>query len=205
MITEYDINKAEEFAAQVLSGDYSGHDIEHIRRVIINARRIMELDKIKDIDENLTLFCCALHDVDDQKLKPKGEPEYSNLKKFCDMCGYDNGVFTAARDIIDKISFSKNPTVDPNVCIEAKVAQDADRLDALGAVGIARAFSFGGHAGRSMYGTNSTVSHFYDKLFKLPELMNTRAGRKLADERVSFMREFIDRLNVESKKIENIL
>ena len=201
MITEHDINKAEEFAAQILSGDHSGHDIEHILRVMNNARRIIELDNIKDIDENLTLFCCALHDVDDRKLKPKGEPEYSNLKKFCDMCGYDNGIFTAARDIIDKISFSKNSTIDPNLRMEAKVAQDADRLDALGAVGIARAFSYGGHAGRDMYGDNSTVSHFYDKLFKLPELMYTQAGRKLADERISFMREFIDRLNVESKKI----
>lgn len=199
MITEKDLKKAEEFAAQVLSGDSSGHDIEHVRRVMINARRIIELDNITDIDENLTLFCCALHDVDDRKIKPKGEPEYSNLKRFCDMCGYDNGIFTAARDIIDKISFSKNPSIDKNLRIEAKVAQDADRLDALGTVGIARAFSFGGHAGRGMYGANSTVSHFYDKLFKLPELMNTQVGRRLADERVSFMREFIDRLEVEGK------
>ena len=197
-ITEKDVKNAEEFAASVLNGDCSGHDLEHIKRVMSCARLIIKSDNITDIDENLTLLCCALHDVDDHKFKCEGEDEYANLKKFCVAFGYADDVFNAAKNIIDKISFTDNPTFDASLSIEAKVAQDADRLDALGAVGIARAFAYGGSRGRGFYGENSTVSHFYDKLFKLPELMNTKAGRAIADERVKYMREFIDRLNAEA-------
>lgn len=197
-ITEIDIKNAEEFATKCLNGDYSGHDSEHVKRVMNNAELIIKSDNITDIDENLTLLCCALHDIDDRKLVRKGDGEYSNLKQFCKTYGYGADFFKVVHGIIEKISFTSNPTVNPDLCMEAKVAQDADRLDALGAVGIARAFAYGGSRGRGFFGEDSTVSHFYDKLFKLPELMNTQAGRTIADERVKFMREFIDRLNVEA-------
>ncbi len=80
------------------------------------------------------------------------------------------------------------------------MVQDADRLDALGAVGIARAFAYGGKTGRAMYGgETSTVSHFYDKLFRLPSLMNTEYAKKLAISRVEYMRAFIEKLGAECR------
>ncbi len=196
MITKKDIKNAEKFV-EGCTDDPSGHDISHVRRVMSNALRIIEADNICDIDVNLTLFCCALHDIDDRKFAKDGEPKHINLQRFCKLYGCDK-VFDEACEIIDGISFTDNPIRDDKMRIEAKVAQDADRLDALGAIGIARAFSYGGFTGRSLYsGRDSTVSHFYDKLFKLPELMNTDAARRIAVERVEYMREFITRLENE--------
>ena len=95
--------------------------------------------------------------------------------------------------VINGVSFSKNRGVQPETT-EGKIVQDADRLDAMGAIGIARTFAFGGERGRSI---EDSVQHFYDKLLLLKDEMNTEAGRQMAEERHDFMEQFLVELKKE--------
>lgn len=201
IVTDGDIINAEDFAADVLRGNSGGHDISHIRRVMNNARIILDGEKNSGADANLVLLCCALHDVDDRKIKACDAEEFSRLREFFANAGLSDRLFEQVMDIISHVSYTNNHTKNPALCIEAQIVQDADRLDALGAIGIARAFAYGGSVGRHMYGEGdgTTISHFYDKLFLLPGLMNTITAKRMADERTEFMKEFLTQFNTETK------
>lgn len=191
--------KALVFAEHIHAQDSGGHDLSHIRRVLKNAEHIMSVEKFT-VDKELVRVCCALHDVDDRKLKKVGDPPYKNVMTFCAENGLDGVAADIIIGIIDKVSFTSNGSRDDSICAEAKIVQDADRLDALGAVGIARAFAYGGSKGRRMFGrgSDSTVEHFYNKLFLLPGLMYTETAKTVAADRVAFMKEFLAMIEKET-------
>ncbi len=200
-VTQSLVERALDFVKKLHGADGGGHDFSHIERVMQNARIIMSDDPIgRSADRQFVLLCCALHDADDRKLIKPGGGEFDNTLAFCRANGISSALFGRIKDVVSKVSFSSNPDFDPDLSIEAKIVQDADRLDALGAVGIARAFAYGAVHGRPMYGSENgtTVSHFYEKLLLLPNLMNTRVAKDMAKRREKIMRDFLSELSEES-------
>lgn len=191
------IDKAIAYAKSVFAGDSSGHDFDHTMRVYRMASRIAEEE---NADLQIVQLAALLHDVDDKKLSPKTYEKKDNAVTFLRDNGLKEDKIRMIVEIISQISFSAGngaPTT-----IEGKCVQDADRLDAIGAIGIGRAFAFGGSRGRQMHDPtgedkSSTIQHFYDKLLKLKGLMNTATSRRLAEERDAFMRTFLDQFYAE--------
>ena len=192
------ISKTEEFVKQNLKGYDSGHDWWHIERVRGLAKVINEEETLAD---PFTLdIAVLLHDSADSKFAGEDiEKGYARISEF--MCG---NCLTEIKDqvleVIKNVSFSKkNPSDNLNDPL-LLVLQDADRLDAIGAIGIARAFNYGGFRNNDIYipdersegKSKSTIGHFYDKLLRLKDLMNTRTGRKIAEERHKFLEIFLE-------------
>ena len=190
--------------------EYSGHDIWHTLRVTELAVR---LAKEEHADEEVVWLAAMLHDVDDAKLSPSTCRNKTRAREIMSACGTDADVIETVCRIIGEVSFRGKDSVVPST-IEGKCVQDADRLDALGAIGVARTFAYGGSRSRPMYvpGENigkfmteaeyrarnsSSVAHFYEKLFLLKDMMNTPAAKTIAAERDSFMHRFIDEFLLE--------
>lgn len=191
------IDKAIAYAKSVFAGDSSGHDFDHTMRVYRMASRIAEEE---NADLQIVQLAALLHDVDDKKLSPKTYEKKDNAVMFLRDNGLKEDKIRMIVEIISQISFSAGNGVPTT--IEGKCVQDADRLDAIGAIGIGRAFAFGGSRGRQMHDPtgedkSSTIQHFYDKLLKLKGLMNTSTGQLLAEERDTFMRTFLDQFYAE--------
>ena len=199
--------RAEAFAAEIFEGDSSGHDIHHTLRVHSLARSIC---REEGGDEDVVRLAALLHDVDDPKLF--GGEGHPNARRFMEREGIDPDVAGKVVRIASQISFKGSGTTVPDT-LEGRIVQDADRMDAIGAIGIARAFAYGGSRGRPMhdpgerpkegmteaeYRSNrgTTVNHFHEKLLKLKGLMNTDAARRMAEARheymVGFLEEFMD-------------
>ena len=190
------IEKAMEFAREIFSGDASGHDFDHTMRVYCMATR---LAKEEGADMEIVQLAALLHDVDDHKLSPETCENHLRAVTFLRENGADGEKIRIITDIISQISFSANriPTT-----LEGKCVQDADRLDAMGAIGIARTFAYGGSRGRRMHDPqgmdkNATVQHFYDKLLLLKESMNTATAQRLAEDRDRFMRSYLEQFYAE--------
>lgn len=177
------------YAREFFRGDASGHDFYHTERVYKTALRLAENE---NADLEIVALAALLHDVDDRKISPETAQEKKNAALFLESHGVDDKKAAQILEIIGDISFSGGKV--PR-SIEGKCVQDADRLDAIGAVGIARAFAYGGSRGRAIYDPEdvalSSIGHFYDKLLKLKGLLNTESARAIAQERDSFMREFL--------------
>jgi uncharacterized protein len=191
------INKAMEFARTVFSGDASGHDFDHTLRVYHMATR---LAKEENADLQIVQLAALLHDVDDRKLSPETYEGKLRAVAFKKENGVEIGKIETIVDIISRISFSAQ--LPPPESIEGKCVQDADRLDAMGAIGIARTFAFGGSRGRRMHDperldANASIQHFYDKLLLLKESMHTPTGRRMAEERDRYMRQFLEQFYAE--------
>ena len=186
------INAAMEFARNIFEGDGSGHDFDHTLRVYHMAVRIASEE---GADMETVALAALLHDVDDRKLSPETCEHKDRAVGFLRAQGVGEEKIHAIVEIISQISFTAaygRPDTLEGMCV-----QDADRLDAIGAIGIGRAFAFGGSRGRRMYDPegadkSATVEHFYDKLFKLKDLMNTQTGRTLAKQRDEFMHSFLE-------------
>lgn len=200
------IDKAMEYAEGIFRDDYSGHDFDHTMRVYKTATRLAEAE---GADLLTVQLAALLHDVDDAKLSPETCAGKDKARAFLK----ENGVSTEMTEqictIIGEISFGGTGGVIPST-IEGKCVQDADRLDAMGAIGIGRAFAYGGSHGRAMYDPkipprenmsqeeyrkegSPTLNHFYEKLFLIGAMMNTDEARKIAHSREAFMREFVQR------------
>ena len=172
-----------EYARQIFAGDGSGHDFDHTLRVYHMAVRIA---KEEGADIQMVALAALLHDVDDHKLSPETCEHKDRAVAFLREQGVDEQKIHSIVEIISEISFSAGngrPSTLEGMCV-----QDADRLDAIGAIGIGRAFAFGGSRGRRMHDPEgvdktATVEHFYDKLFKLKDLMTTATGQTLARQR----------------------
>ena len=192
------INKAMEYAREVFAGDGSGHDFDHTLRVYHMAVRIAGEE---GADVEMVALAALLHDVDDHKLSPETCEHKDRAVAFLKAQGVDEQKIHSIVEIISQISFSAG-----NGCpstLEGMCVQDADRLDAIGAIGIGRAFAFGGSRGRRMHDPDgvdktATVEHFYDKLFKLKDLMTTPTGQRLARQRDEFMHSFLEQFYAEA-------
>ncbi len=201
------IEKTEEYVKKKLQGEGTGHDWWHVHRVRTTALR---LGKIEHADLFIVELAALLHDIADHKFH-NGDEEIgpATARNWLENLGVDNSTINRVCTIIRDVSF-KGAEVETKIgTVEGKVVQDADRLDALGAIGIARAFAYGGHKGRELYNpeikpenhtsfeaykksAGPTLNHFYEKLFLLKNRMNTLAGRKEAEKRHQFMKDFVD-------------
>ncbi len=161
-----------------------GHDISHSLRVYRNA--MMIADREPGCDRQIVALAALLHDADDHKLFDTRNN--ANARTFL----YKQGVSKEKADricnVINSVSFSQNRGKRPDTP-EGQIVQDADRLDAIGAVGIGRVFAYGGEHGRPM---EASIQHFYDKLLLLKDAMNTDTARQIAEKRHQFMLEFLE-------------
>ncbi len=205
------IQKTEEFVRKTLEGAEAGHDWSHIQRVVRNARTIAAVEKA---DPFVTEIAALLHDIADSKFHDGDESVGpARAREFLGSLGLGEDLVLQVEHIIRNVSYKNElePSSEgPEDPIELQVLKDADRLDAMGAIGIARAFHYGGFKNRSIYdpevppvpdqgkeeykkSTAPTINHFYEKLLLLKEKMNTRTGRALAEQRHEFMLSFLDR------------
>jgi uncharacterized protein len=203
------INKTKKFVKQTLEGAEGGHDWFHTKRVLANSIHIAK-------KENANLFvvqlAALLHDIADAKFHDGDEtlgPKVAS--EFLEEQSVDPLTKEHIIKIIESVSFknSLSPTKNPFDSIELQIVQDADRLDAIGAIGIARAFNYGGFKNRELYNPKvppkmniskeaykkssaPTINHFYEKLLLLKEKMNTPTGKKIAEKRHDFMLSYLD-------------
>ncbi|MBT5021227.1 HD domain-containing protein [Candidatus Woesearchaeota archaeon] len=206
-----------DFVKQTLSGAEGGHDWWHIQRVWNVSKEIAQ----KEIENNsvneyfkLDLIVvelgALLHDIADSKFHDGDETVGPKIaKEYLSSVGVSEYVLDHVENIITNISFKGGKHVQNFKSIELDIVQDADRLDAMGAIGIARTFNYGGHKGRAIYNPDilpnlnmskeeykksdaPTVNHFYEKLFLLKDRMNTESGRQMAEQRHKFMENYLD-------------
>ena len=201
---------AEAFAREALAHDSSGHDWSHIERVQRLARAIAA-------DEGADVFICELaallHDIADDKIAGDEETGLARVRAWLLANGAGAATIDRVMNIIATMSFAGGQRPEMTT-LEGKVVQDADRLDAIGAVGIARTFAYGGAHGRVMHdpaipprthmsraeyrsGDAPTLNHFYEKLLLLKDRLNTARARQLAEARHRFMLEFLDHFTAE--------
>lgn len=194
---------------QAQSDSDPAHDLEHIKRVVFSAMKICEQE---EADQEIVEAAAWLHDC---VVLPKDHPERhkastlaaEKAEKLLVKTGFPKHKVASVKHAIEAHSFSAG--IQPET-VEAEIVQDADRLDAIGAIGIARCFLTGGVLGRHLYNPEDpfctarkpdesqwTIDHFYQKLFKLPEMMNTVSAKKEAEIRISFMKKFIIQLESE--------
>ncbi len=194
------ISAAEEFVKQKISEYDSGHDWWHIERVRGLSKYINEKELF--IADPFTLdIAVLLHDTVDSKFQKKDSDNgYNIIESFLDNTGL-SGIKVQVVEAIKNVSFSnKNPSGNLNDPVFL-IMQDADRLDALGAIGIARAFNYGGFRNNPIYlpaenlqgASKTTIGHFYDKLLRLKGLMNTQTGKQLAEERHRYLEMYLER------------
>lgn len=200
------IENAIKYVKQIFADDYSGHDYYHTMRVYRLAVQIAERE---NADMLIVQLAALLHDVDDVKLSPETYATKKNAVGFMESNGVDKDIINAVCKIIEEVSFAGTDSVEPGT-IEGKCVQDADRLDAMGAIGIARTFAYGGSKGRKIYdpdikpsinmskdtyqkNQNSTsVNHFYEKLLLLKDMMNTETAKKMAEHRQIIMEAYLE-------------
>ena len=222
------LNNAKKYIIEIFKNDSSGHDVEHSLRVYKNAMEISKNILSNNSDMKLNLFIIALsallHDVDDYKLKENNSKnnQNNNLLQFFELNNIKNKIdINLIIEIISEVSYKAGETKIPKT-LEGKIVQDADRLDAVGAIGIARAFAFGGNKKRKIYDVKTidtlykrdfepfnmdnitfeqyknskgdTVTHFYEKLLKLENMMNTEPAKIIAHKRTEFMKEYLKQL-----------
>ena len=183
------ITHAIRYIEELFASDHSGHDASHTMRVYHNA--LLLADTEPACNRFVVSLAALLHDADDHKIFATENNQ--NARSFLEKHQIDAVQIEQICEVINGVSFSKNRGVRPKT-LEGKIVQDADRLDAMGAIGIARTFAFGGERGRSI---EDSVQHFYDKLLLLKDEMNTVAGKQMAKERHAFMEQFLLELKKE--------
>jgi uncharacterized protein len=190
----------------------SGHDWFHIERVWKNARHIAEAE---GADMFTVELAALLHDIADWKFTGGDDTVGpAEARKVMETHGIDPKIADHVCNIIAAMSFKGAKIEDAMPTLEGKVVQDADRLDAIGAIGIARAFAYGGHKNRLLHDPSKppvmhadknayvhsgspTLNHFYEKLFLLKDRMKTATGRRMAEERDAYMRGYVERFLAE--------
>ncbi|MBQ9314409.1 MAG: HD domain-containing protein [Clostridia bacterium] len=198
-LIERTIDRAKDF----FQNEFSGHDFWHTLRVYNNAKAIAEKE---ECDKEIVCLAALLHDFDDIKIT-NSTKELENATQWLRANEYSEERINWIKEIINTISFKGTDTKVPK-SIEGKIVQDADRLDAIGAIGIARTFAYGGAHGREIWNPNeqyredmneeqyrihksSSINHFYEKLLKLKNMMNTNTARQMAESRHQYMEEFL--------------
>lgn len=201
------IQKTIEFVKNTLSDAEGGHDWWHIYRVWQLSKHIAQTEKV---DNFIVEMGALLHDIADSKFYDGDETiGPSKARDFLISLHVDESIINHIENIISNISFKGGKHKQQFKSNELDVIQDADRLDAMGAIGIARAFNYGGHKSRAIYNPNikpnlnmtkeeykqskaPTINHFYEKLLLLKNRMNTKTGKAMANHRHQFMEQFLD-------------
>ena len=208
------IEKTINFVKQKLEGAEAGHDWFHIERVWKLSKKIAKNEKA---NTEIVELAALLHDIADPKFHDGDETLAIKISlEFLKSIDVEENIINQVLYIIEYISF-KNRSQAPEIpSIELQIVQDADRLDAIGAIGIARTFNFGGFKNNLMYhpdiqpqlnmskeeykkSNGTTINHFYEKLLLLKDLMNTETAKKIASERHDFMLKFLDEFYKEWK------
>ena len=202
------IQKTIAFVKEKLEGAEAGHDWFHIERVWKLSRKIAETE---GGNREVVELAALLHDIADPKFHNGDETLALKIsEEWMNSLKVSPDVVEQVLFIIKNISFKNRGEIPENPPIELKIVQDADRLDAIGAIGIARTFNFGGFKNNMMYhpeippklnmskeeykkNEGTTVNHFYEKLLLLKDLMNTNSAKKIAAERHDFMLKFLER------------
>lgn len=202
------IQKTVSYVQDALKDAEGGHDWWHIYRVWKNAQQIARQES--GVDGLVIELGALLHDIADSKFH-NGDEEIGpkTARDFLSSLNLDEELISHVENIVRHISFKGSLEGQKWKSPELDVVQDADRLDAIGAIGIARTFTYGGHKGRSLYDPNippnlkmskeeyknsnaSTLNHFYEKLLLLKDLMNTKTGKSIAEGRHKFMEMYIE-------------
>ena len=184
------ITAAIAFIQDLFRGNSGGHDAEHSLRVYRNALRIAEGEP--GCDAEIVALAALLHDADDHKLFHTGNN--ANARSFLTARKVAPEKIERICEAINAVSFSQNRGKRPET-LEGKIVQDADRLDAIGAIGIARTFAYGGEHGRSL---DESVAHFHEKLLLLKDELNTETARRLAEPRHAFLERFLEEYEKEN-------
>jgi uncharacterized protein len=201
-----------QFVQEKLKGAEAGHDWFHIERVYKNALKINSEEKG---DLMVVSLAALLHDIADSKFHDGDEELGPRIATgFLQGTGLDEGLILHVQQIIKNLSFKSSLGKIDFHSKELDIVQDADRLDAIGAIGIARAFTYGGYKNRVLYdpaikpnlnmskeeyktAVNPTINHFYEKLLLLKDLMKTRTGTAMALQRHEFMQSYLDQFYTE--------
>ena len=206
-MASYIIDKTCKFVEDKLSGDGSGHDWWHIFRVWTLAKKIAVEEKAQ---VKIVELGALLHDIADWKFHDGDDsigPEIA--REFLNNHDVEPNLSDSVVEIISTVSYKGAGVATPMKTLEGKIVQDADRLDAIGALGIARTFAYGGYKNRLIYhpeekpvlhesyedykkNEGHTINHFYEKLLLLKERMNTNTGKRIAEGRHKFMQSFLD-------------
>ncbi len=188
----YNIELIETYVKEILDTETTGHDYFHSVRVMNNA---LHISKGLDVNQDIIKIAALTHDLIDRKVTSDIVESLASLEFKLKKAKVPLNVIEEIKEIINDISYSKG-----NIpkSLEGKIVQDADRLDALGAIGIARTFAYGGKNNRMIYHPEKddnmdSLSHFYDKLLKLKDLMNTKEGKRVAEERTKYMIDYLDK------------
>ncbi len=199
------IKTTEKYIRTEFESEGSGHDWWHIYRV---WKMALHLSEKEGGNRFIIEMAALLHDLDDWKIR--SEKEVSRTKLWLEELDIPAKVSREIQQIIDEVSFKGAGVKTPASSLEAKIVQDADRLDAIGAIGIARTFAYGGNKGRLLHDpsvlpekhdsfeaykktTAPTINHFYEKLLLLKDRMNTETAVLIANDRHRFMEAFLDR------------
>jgi len=206
------LEKTKAFVKSSLKNAEGGHDWFHIERVFNNA---LHIAKDENADEFIVALGALLHDIADYKFHNGDEQIGPRIaREFLESQKLSEEIIEHVVDIINNVSFKGGNTDQDFYSAELAIVQDADRLDALGAIGIARTFNYGGFKGRALYdpaiapnlnqskeeyknSTAPTINHFYEKLLLLKDRMNTTTGKQMAGQRHHFMQEFLDQFYAE--------
>ena len=203
------IKKTEKFIKNKLYGEGSGHDWWHTYRV---WQIVKKIGKEEGVDLFVVQLAALLHDVADWKFQDGGDDSVGAIiaKEWLEKFNVNPKTISHICKIIVEISFKGAGVKDKVSSIEGKVVQDADRLDAIGAIGIARCFAYGGSKKRQIYdptvklkihksfkqykkGDSPSINHFYEKLLSLKDRMNTKTGKRIAERKHKFMEQYLDR------------
>jgi uncharacterized protein len=202
------IKRTLEYVKQKMAGEHTGHDWFHIERVCEMAKQIQA---VEGGDLKLINMAALLHDLGDYKQYGFSELKGSFvLRGMMDVLEIDHDLKETLVKIIDEAQFKGDDTATPS-SIEAKILQDSDWLDSLGALGIARTFATGGNGGRPIHvpsikprqklsktdyifkkNEGTSINYFYEKILKIPKMLNTKTAKKIGEERARFVEIFLD-------------
>lgn len=206
------ITKTLEYLKSHQQNQESAHDYWHVIRVWKNVQNIA---KSEQVDSIVVELAALLHDIADYKFHGGDEGKGGLVaKEFLESIGVDPETISRVVSIINNMSFKGGNYQSQDATLELKVVQDADRLDALGAIGIARAFTYGGYFKRSIYDPevqpkfnmtkeeytthkSTTINHFHEKLLLLKDKMNTETGKSIAKARHKIMLDFLEQFEAE--------
>ncbi len=213
------ITKTAEFVKNKMESESTGHDWLHVYRVWNNS---IKIGQIEQADMFVVQLGALLHDIADWKFYDGDLTAGARIaREFLDRFQIDGEVIDHVCDIVKNVSFKGAKTAVDKLSKEGQVVQDADRLDAIGAIGIARAFAYGGYKQREIYNpaikpiihesfehyknsTGTSINHFHEKLLFLKDMMNTPTAKKMAGERHAFMEEYMRRFYEEVEIKESL-